>query len=84
MENISADRDSDWTTHLCPRCGTVRVTDATSRGGNDKVYVPKLVARCRWFEVELMRPMPLPAALVHDWRRVGIRESINRPEDRPQ
>lgn len=74
---------------LCPRCGTVKI-DAFGQHG-DKVYVPKLVERCRKFigviganfvhgSKEASAALP---AIETEWYRVGIAESINTPKDRP-
>ena len=67
----------------CPRCGTFVIRDATNTIG-DTVYVPKLVERCREFErSQLAGPewsSTIAAAKV--WHSLGIRESINTPENR--
>jgi len=42
-------------------------------------YVPKLVERCRRFEDERI---PLTGTLAEEWFRLGIAESINKPENR--
>lgn len=55
----------------CPRCGTLVGCHA-----DGSVTVPALVGRCRKFGDTLG---PAWSAL---WHRLGIRESINKPEDR--
>jgi uncharacterized Zn finger protein len=64
----------------CERCGTVTVTilDANPGSDNPRVYVPKLVERCREFE-RIRATLPT----VIDWKRLGIAESIRCHEDRP-
>jgi hypothetical protein len=60
----------------CPRCGTQKGTGGT-------VWTPKLVERCREFGSRLhLMVMNHPVDLPGDWYRLGIRESIHRPEDR--
>lgn len=54
----------------CTRCGTINAED-------DGVHTPMLVGRCRRFATYLT------ADLAAAWHRIGIRESVNRPEDRP-
>jgi hypothetical protein len=58
----------------CGRCGTVK------DGGN--VYVPKLVERCREFQKRFDEPVCTPERDYSDWNRLGVRESINLPENR--
>ena len=58
----------------CPRCGTMFVKSDGSQA--DRWWAPKLVERCREFEATLG---PAWGAL---WHRLGIKESIHRPEDR--
>lgn len=62
----------------CPRCGTIRrrIVDTMTTATSDSV--PELVNRCRRFESH-----HLPDDLAGAWLVIGIRESINRPEDRP-
>lgn len=56
----------------CPRCGTIQ---------NDTVFVPMLIERCREFYALL--PLPSVSGDVGKlWRRLGIEESINVPENR--
>ena len=64
---------------LCDRCGTVTVTilDANPGPDNPRVYVPKLVERCRQYEIECL------FSTRGNWDRVGIRESIHTPANRP-
>ncbi len=61
----------------CERCGTVTHAVATSLGPN-RVYVPRLVDRCRRYE-DMMRSERADA---YQWRRIGIAESINVPGKR--
>ena len=62
---------------LCPRCGTVKV-DALENHG-DKVYVPKLVERCREFERTFPPGNPPSVSYSREWERLGIAEAINPP-----
>lgn len=64
--------------YWCPRCGTLAVkvgTNIAERG------VPLLVERCREYYAEAVSKITTRHADV--WRRRGIAESINKPEDRP-
>lgn len=61
---------------LCPRCGTVKIDDFGRHG--DKVYVPKLVERCRDFKAVWTDDVVGEML----WRKLGIAESINVPGDR--
>lgn len=65
---------------LCPRCGTVRMEEE-GLGGQIIVqeFVPTLVERCREFEKTFTSNTPFS----RNWHTIGIRESINKPEDRP-
>ena len=67
--------------YLCDRCGTVVVTILNANPGTDnpRVYVPKLVERCRAFEDE---GWPKNGACTRAWNRLGLAESINLPENR--
>ena len=62
----------------CERCGTVKATILNANPGvdNPRVYVPKLVERCRQFG-ETLGP-----GWGNLWHRLGIEESINLPENR--
>ncbi len=66
--------EDELTRFLCPRCGTVKVTEPDVP---DEIYVPKLVERCREFQATLG---PLLNGTI--WCRLGIAESINTPERR--
>lgn len=84
METIGIDDRGD-SFLLCPRCGTV-VVDAFGQHG-DRVYVPKLVGRCREFAAqEYAAYSPEKGHGVVDapprWRAIGIAESINLPTER--
>lgn len=63
----------------CPRCGTLVGTDDGL--GTVNAEVPKLVERCREFE-----PIAFQTAesVWRSWNRLGIAESINVPEARPE
>lgn len=74
MEGIGSNDRGD-NCFLCPRCGTVLI-DAFGQHG-DKVYVPKLVERCREFE-RLVKVSDIMAI----WHRLGLAESINTPGER--
>ncbi len=56
-------------THWCPRCGTLKI-------GPNASEAPKLVARCRLFEVQLV------GRLADLWDTLGISEGIYPPEHR--
>jgi hypothetical protein len=64
----------DW----CPRCGTVQTIT-----GLDPMR-PCLVERCRKFEEEHNGTASFDAEVHEALRRLGIAESINLPENRPQ
>lgn len=59
----------------CPRCGTMR----SKLLDRIEDTVPKLVTRCRAFAEGLDTPGASGRAV---WHRLGIDESINRPENR--
>lgn len=65
----------------CERCGTIKhdnfYVDAPA-----KVYVPKLVERCRRFATLLPAIELSPAKVADEWRHIGIAESINLPANR--
>lgn len=67
--------EDDRTWWWCPRCGSV------FHEGPDQLPmppgVPKLVERCRTFHVLGCNPDTLKI-----WAKLGIEESIYRPEDR--
>ena len=56
----------------CPRCGTLKHPDVEDEA-------PKLVKRCRDFEVRLIADR----MLLERWKLSGIAESINIPDARP-
>lgn len=62
--------------HHCPRCGTV---SSGEYDAEPSVYVPKLVERCRKFEVLVIEGYSKGPEC---WNKLGIRESINTPENR--
>jgi uncharacterized Zn finger protein len=66
--------DSTRTIHLCPRCGTIKDIML----GHEDVIVPKLVSRCREFEVEMAKEN-IGQYYRNTWRRLGIHESIHPP-----
>lgn len=69
----------------CERCGTLKVTilDANPGADNPRFYVPKLVERCREFERAHIAEIDESTLWVErEWKRLGIAESINKPEDR--
>lgn len=64
----------------CPRCGTL----IWHTGAGKAVDVPKLVERCRKLEAAHVGASPgVGLNLTLDWHRLGLAESINKPEDRP-
>ncbi len=70
------------TAFLCDRCGTVvRIYSADPNGYRD-VYVPKLVERCREFEMNHLAEHTISAKDFRAWTGLGIAESINTPENR--
>lgn len=60
----------------CPRCGTLRVDGFAAFDES-----PKLVERCREFEKHLFFKNR-NVATVAEWGRLGVCESIHKPEDR--
>lgn len=64
----------------CPRCGTLRQQMQHGNWCDDGV--PKLVSRCRYFADESFRDGMVLPCVIDAWTRTGIRESINKPEDR--
>jgi ribosomal protein S27E len=66
-------------TFLCDRCGTVVVHEPG--GEAPTVYVPKLVERCREFELRIIPDLFLAAMTA--WKNLGIAEAINKPKVRP-
>jgi hypothetical protein len=64
----------------CERCGTL-----SAKGiGQETKYVPKLVERCREFELTLENETKPLDVLEQEWILSGIAESIYNPEDRPR
>ncbi len=63
----------------CPRCGTVKHTNNFG-DGEPRVYVPKLVERCRVFSKALGNATGKSLAV--SWQTLGISESIHTPEER--
>lgn len=63
----------------CPRCGTY----VNAAIGDPKVYVPKLVDRCRAFEADALPKENIGQYYRNTWRQLGIAESIQAPERRP-
>ena len=63
---------------VCPRCGTIK--DGPWSDNSRKVYVPKLVERCRAFE---RQHIPVTSGYMTLWKREGSAESINPPGKRP-
>jgi hypothetical protein len=64
---------------ICDRCGTCVVSVRGDIGWEARdTYVPKLVGRCREYE----KAFAEGTAFSRSWHTLGIRESINRPEDR--
>lgn len=59
----------------CPRCGTILPCTG-------EVVVPALVERCRNFEFLLCAGGFTGKELIADWDHLGIRESINTPDNR--
>jgi hypothetical protein len=66
--------------HWCPRCGTIYFA---REGFDDRRSVPMLVERCGAYEAGLKDcRTPSRSFLISDWRRLGIAEAINTPENR--
>ncbi len=63
----------------CQRCGTMTIYDTVENRTTD-IYTPKLIERCREFE----KTHVLGSDNVSAWHILGIEESINLPQDRPQ
>lgn len=61
----------------CPRCGTLEMP------ARKLTESPKLVERCRKFETDPLMPLPAISGEIGKlWTRLGIAESIHKPEDR--
>lgn len=73
--------DEAGTVFWCGRCGTVKFGPRADQYTD----VPKLVERCRAFELELIQTgyNPLTRPGLAYWRSAGIAESINPPDRRP-
>lgn len=71
-------RTEDMSFYFCPRCGTnvVKIDATAARSYPDRVYIPKLVERCRTFQKNNVHDGDDP------WFSLGIAESINKLEDR--
>lgn len=74
--------DGNFKYFWCPRCGTIR---AVLMNQKEQDSVPKLVERCRQFRAKVLNTMDVPGRVfrLEEWRRLGIAESINVPEERP-
>lgn len=59
----------------CSRCGTFLTIPSD---GNQIVYTPRLVERCRTAEAII----EIGGLRLRDWHVLGIRESINKPGER--
>jgi len=80
MQRIgNADHDQNGI-YWCPRCGSIQELKGILVATVVDQAVPNLVERCRKYEAELDTPMGRTRA---NWYRLGIRESINTPENRP-
>lgn len=64
------------TLYWCPRCGTLAACVE-----RPLVCVPQLVYGCRAFRRDAADHLSPGAVFV--WNRLGLREAIHRPEDRP-
>ena len=80
MAKLCVSQQGDSHFH-CERCGTVVVETGDTIDPRD-VYVPKLVERCREYEGEFDKEN-IAQFYRNTWNRLGIRESIHSPEDRP-
>lgn len=72
-------KTSGGTFFICPRCGTAKTCDGT-------VCVPALVDFCRLFLPNLQGTYQdglFMTRIKEVWNMVGIRESINTPDQRP-
>lgn len=64
-------------TFICPRCGTMK-----HESGERVTYdIPKLVERCRAYQKEFGKEN-IAQYYRNEWKRLGITESINMPENR--
>lgn len=75
------------TVWLCPRCGTVKHPQFNTEA-EPRIYVPKLVERCREFAMEEYAAWDSEqhkgvVSPPERWKTLGIAKSINKPEDRP-
>ena len=66
---------TDRNFYVCPRCGTIKTCDGLNA---PTIIVPVLIERCREFE----KFLPINQSLKATWRKLGIAESINVPENR--
>ncbi len=66
----------------CARCGTIKTQTRLSPDGKDEVAAPVLVGRCRQFEEEVVGRECSAKTVADVWRRRGVQESINTPENR--
>lgn len=64
----------------CPRCGTLKIGH---EDGRFDIITPDLVARCRGFVDNLTASWSPTEEVMERLRKLGVLESINRPEDRP-
>lgn len=74
--------------YWCPRCGTLRLQGLPGLQENCKDEAPSLVKRCRKFVPHISADNELLGSeriesIQSAWRRLGIAESINLPENRP-
>lgn len=79
MQSIGLDETTGIVRHWCPRCGTMK----SARNGHEYIESPKLVERCRHFEIGLFDKDVNVDCLIDNWREDSISESINPPERRP-
>jgi hypothetical protein len=71
------------TVYHCERCGTVK-HPMLNLDAPPRVYVPKLVERCRTFRDNCIALFPGSWLVLRNiWERIGLREAINLPENRP-
>lgn len=66
-------------TYWCPRCGTLRTVIRSREETQTKDEAPMLVTRCQKFEETIHHVDDIA-----EWKRLGIAESINVPEEQPK
>lgn len=77
MQTLFVDRERSI--YWCPRCGTLR----SVLFEHEDDSVPFLISRCREFQRNHLAEATINSHDYRAWRRLGIEESINVPDERP-